>query len=93
MVGLLYYSQARSKVLPIGKMLPLAKNLIGDEDYYVQKGVGWTLREIGNLNQKQMLLFVKKHLNSLSAIAFSTAMEKIDSKTKLQFKQERKKFF
>lgn len=90
-VGLLYYAQSRKKIPPINKMLPLVQNLVLDEDYYVQKGVGWTLREIGNVNQDKLLKFVKKNISDLSSIAFTTSLEKIDKKVKSDLKIARTK--
>jgi 3-methyladenine DNA glycosylase AlkD len=52
-VSLLYYSSTRKNVLPFIKYIRLIKRLLTDDDYYVQKGVGWTLRELGNVYSEE----------------------------------------
>jgi 3-methyladenine DNA glycosylase AlkD len=44
-VGLLYYGGLRRRLPSIDRILPLVEMLIEDEDRFVQKGIGWTLRE------------------------------------------------
>ena len=90
-VGLLEYSKKRKKVLPVTKLLPLVKSLLDDENYFVQKGIGWTLREIGNVYPTDTWDFLVKHHKTISAIAFSPAVEKLHSSKKEELKQLRKK--
>lgn len=90
-VSLLYYSSQRKKVLPLPKVLSLVKPLIQDEHYYVQKGVGWTLREAGNVYPKETFAFLEKNIRALSAHAFSAATEKLSPRQKSRLKQLRKK--
>ena len=89
-VGLLYYAGGRKKTLALSKMYPLVNNLLDDPEYYVQKGVGWTLRELGHLNQDRQLKFIESNLSRLSSVAFSSATEKTDKKIKEKFKAKRK---
>ncbi len=89
-VSLLYYSSARKRVLAPSKILPLAKNLLGDRNYYVQKGVGWCLRELGNRHPKDALKFLQTHIEDLSSIAFSTASEKLSTKIRVELKKQRR---
>lgn len=92
LTSLLYYHNSRSHRLPTSKILPLVKARLHDEDIYVQKAVGWTLRESGNGDPEKTSAFIKKHLNELSAIAFSAATEKWSKKEKDQAKLARKSF-
>lgn len=48
-VSLLYYGSMRARPLPAAQVLPLVAPLIADPDRFVQKGVGWTLRECHGL--------------------------------------------
>ena len=48
-VGLLYYSSSRKQYLPFKTLISLVEPLLSDKAYYVEKGMGWTLREIGNI--------------------------------------------
>lgn len=91
LVALLEYSKKRKAVLPVNKLLPMIKPLLKDEDYFVQKGLGWTLREIGNVYPKETMEFLLKHHAVISAVAFSPAVEKLPAKQKEELKQLRKK--
>lgn len=90
-VALLEYSKKRKKVLPVNKLLPLVKPLLKDENYFVQKGIGWTLREIGNVYPKDTWKFLVDHHTTISAVAFSPAIEKLSVKEKEELKHLRKK--
>ena len=39
----------------------LAKILLNDKEDLIHKAVGWCLREVGKINQKELLLFLDKH--------------------------------
>ncbi|HKC67334.1 MAG TPA: DNA alkylation repair protein [Bacteroidia bacterium] len=90
-VALLEYSKKRKKVLPVNKLLPLVKTLLEDENYFVQKGIGWTLREIGNVYPKDTWAFLVEHHAKITAVAFSPAIEKLSAKQKEELKRLRKK--
>jgi 3-methyladenine DNA glycosylase AlkD len=90
-VGLLEYSKKRNKILPVSKLLPLVKSLLTDENYFVQKGIGWTLREIGNVYPEETWDFLLKHSGVISAVAFSPAVEKLSVKRKEELKALRKR--
>lgn len=81
-VSLLYYASAREKFLPYKKMLPLVDSLLEDEAFYVQRGVGWTLRELYNVYPKETHAYLTKNIAKLSAIAFSASTEKLSKKEK-----------
>jgi 3-methyladenine DNA glycosylase AlkD len=90
-VALLEYSKKRKKVLPVSKLLPLVKSLLSDENYFVQKGIGWTLREIGNVYPKETWIFLVEHHAKITSVAFSPAIEKLSVKEKDELKRLRKK--
>ncbi len=90
-VSLLYYSSQRKKFLPLKKILTLVQSQLYYDHYYVQKGVGWTLREAYNVYPKSTLLFLKKNIRNISAQAFSAATEKLSSEQKMQLKELRKR--
>jgi len=89
-VSLLHYHTKRKKVLPYSTLIPFVENLLGDENYFVQKGVGWALRELDNAYHKETLVFLKKNYARISSIAFSAAAEKISAKEKEELKALRK---
>ncbi len=89
-VSLIYYHSQREKVLPLSKILPMVDSQLEFDHYYVQKGVGWTLRETYNAYPNATFVYIKKNILKLSAHAFSAATEKIPSKQKNQLKEMRK---
>lgn len=90
LVSLLYYSSARKEVLPLPKILTLVEPQLGFDDYYVQKGVGWTLREAGNVYPQETYRFLEKNIQRLSAQAFSSATEKLAKPRKDRLKALRR---
>lgn len=89
MVGLLYYSSFRKEVPKLNKMLPLVRKHLDHSDYYVQKAVGWSLREIGNVYPRETYKFLEANIKNLSTYAFSAACEKISAEDKLRLKKIR----
>lgn len=90
LTSLLYYSAGRKKCLPASKIFPLVKARLDDSDTYVQKAVGWTLREAGNCYPDKARAFIKQHNTRLSPTAFTSATEKWTKKEKEPFKSQRK---
>lgn len=90
LTSLYYYSNAREKYLSAKKVLPMVKNVLDDPDMYVQKAVGWTLRECGNIHPKETKSFINQHAGELSATAFSSATEKWSAEEKEDLKRIRK---
>ena len=85
-VSLLYYSRTKKIHLSFDKIEPLITSLLKDKEYYVQKGVGWALRELHTVYPKQTLSYLIAHITSVSSIAFTIAAEKMktDEKEKLK---------
>lgn len=54
----------------------LAENLVYDEDIYVQKGVGWMLREAGKKDRLTLRNFILSYLD-MKSYAFSYSTEKM----------------
>ena len=90
-VSLLYFSRTKKVYLPFDKIATLIKHLLSDNEYYVQKGVGWALREMHTVYPTESLQFFKEHINKISAIAFTICMEKMTTEEKEVLKQLRKK--
>ncbi|MCR9141293.1 MAG: DNA alkylation repair protein [bacterium] len=89
-VSLLCYDNLRESRPPVRDILPLVENLLADPDVYVQKGVGWTLRETGRAYPRETLAFLNQHIRALSSVAFSAATEKISKSDKQKLKGLRK---
>lgn len=85
-VSLYCYARLHDRHPPLRHVLPLVESLIGDNDRYVQKGVGWTLREAHSVSPNQVYDFIARHATDLHSAAFSTATEKITAKRKQRLK-------
>ena len=70
--------------------MSLVETQIDFDHYYVQKGVGWTLREAGHAYPKEVFAYFEKNMGRLSAHAFSAATEKLSQKQKEHLKKIRK---
>ncbi len=90
-VGLLDYAKLRRRYPTAEQMLQLLTPLLKDPHPYVQKGLGWTLREFGQIYPKEHRDFLETHITILSAIAFSAATEKILPEFKAALKLRRKR--
>jgi 3-methyladenine DNA glycosylase AlkD len=77
--------------LSFKEVITLVENLVHDDHYFVQKGVGWSLREIGTQYPNETWKFLNKHIHHISSIAFTASVEKIDPDKKETLKQLRKK--
>lgn len=64
----------------------LAEKLIYDEDKFVQKGVGWMLREAGKRQRIGVRDFIIRHLD-MKPIAFSYATEKMKELREMRKKE------
>ena len=90
LVSLIYYNSVRNSVLPFDKLAPLIQNLLNDQEYYVQKGLGWTLRELAVRYPVDTINFLTKNVSLISPTAFSTAISKLKSEEKTKLKVLRK---
>lgn len=90
MVGTFYYSRSR-KVQPSFK---LAKRLVDPhfkaKEYYVQKAVGWTIREMYNVYPIETVKYIENNLHQISPVAWVAASEKLPSGTKKNLLIKRK---
>lgn len=89
-VGLIEYASKRKTFLSFEALISFVSPLLKDKEYYVQKGIGWTLREIYTVYPEQTEKFIKKNLDNISSTAYTAATKKLDSETKKQFKEYRK---
>jgi 3-methyladenine DNA glycosylase AlkD len=90
-VSLLEYASKRRKVLPFPQLIRFVDKLLEDEEYYVQKGVGWTLREIYNVYPRETLAYLRENLSRIRPLAYSPATEKLSLELKAELRLERKR--
>jgi len=89
-VSLLYYSRTKKRFLTFNQIEQLITPLLADKEYYVQKGVGWSLRELRNVYPDETFAWLKTHITLVSSIAFTIALEKIDDDARAELKALRK---
>lgn len=75
LVAIYYYARSRKKLIPVAHVLPLVKRLLDDPHFYVQRGVGWTLREVDRVDARKQRAFVRKHVHNISATAWFATSE------------------
>lgn len=90
-VGLLEYAQKRKAVQPYEVLISFIEPLLEDDDYYVQKGVGWTLREIYNVYPRETLAFMNREIARIHPNAYGAATEKLSRSVKNKLNTKRKR--
>ncbi len=88
-VSTIYYASPRRTPPSRKVVLSLIEPLLQDRDAYVQKGVGWQLREAYTLWPREILIFLESHVLELPAITFSYATEKLTKTDKTRLKERR----
>lgn len=89
-VSLIYYASKRRSYPPVETILALVEALLDDPEHYVQRGVGWCLRETRNAYQREARAFLSAHATDLSAVAFAAATEKLSAPEKDRLKTKRR---
>lgn len=75
LVGIYCYARSRKKPMPAAKSLKMVEALLDDPHFYVQRAVGWTLREIDRVDSKKQRAFVRKNLHRISGVAWFATSE------------------
>jgi hypothetical protein len=88
-VSLLYFSRTKKKYPSPAQIEALIVPLLGDKEYYVQKGVGWCLREYHTVYPRQGKAFLTTHIEKISPIAFTISLEKLSREEKDLLKLKR----
>ena len=91
LISLYYYARTKTEFINYEISEKLISNLLLDKEYYVQKAVGWALRESFNAYPKQTFAFIEHNIKSISSVAFTTCIEKMNNAQKLTLKTKRKK--
>ena len=90
LVTMLLYCRRKKLEVPVKNVLALVEPRLEDENYFVQKGVGWALRDTGVIYPKEVREFLLKHITKIDPAAFTAAVEKIDPVLKTKLKSMRK---
>lgn len=89
-VSLFYYYNPKRISPPIKTVEKIMLAHLAQDHYYVQKAIGWCLREISSAYPKEYKRIMEKHLLDISSTAFSTSVEKCETKLKESWKLKRK---
>lgn len=90
MVGLMLYARLRKKHPSFDLCKAMINTQIDAPEYYVQKAVGWTLREMYNVYPKQTFAYVQKNIKRISPAAWYATGEKMTVKEKTALLKLRK---
>lgn len=60
----------------------IAKRLLEDPHYLVQKGYGWMLKELSVHHPNEVISFLQEHVESMPRTSFRYALEKLPQETK-----------
>lgn len=90
LVSLFYYSRTKNSHIEYKISEKLIHNVINDDDYYVQKAIGWALRESYNVYPQKTFAYINKHVKTISSTAFTTCIEKMNIEKKNSLKLQRK---
>ncbi|MEK6628609.1 MAG: DNA alkylation repair protein [Bdellovibrionota bacterium] len=82
MVGLFYYSRARTNQPSFNLAKKLVNPHFSAPEYYVQKAVGWTIREMYNTYPPETIQYIENNNHQLSSVAWVAASEKLPAKLK-----------
>lgn len=91
LVGLLYYSTQRREHAPFSLMKKYILRLLKDEHFYVQKGLGWAVRETFNVYPRQTQDLLLQIAEKIPAAGWTAATEKLSPAFKNKLKLKRKK--
>ena len=89
-VSLLYFQSTKKKHLAFDAVINLIEPLLDDSEYYVQKGVGWTLKELYQVYPDATYDYMLKNIKRITGIAFSPATEKVTYLQKQALKDKRR---
>ena len=73
LVSLIHYSGKNAVFVPPGRVLPLVTTCLEDESEYVQKAVGWVLREMGHVHPDAVEAYIQEHGATMSRVALRRA--------------------
>jgi 3-methyladenine DNA glycosylase AlkD len=92
LVSIYYYARFRKDRVPAATSLKLVEELLDDPHFYVQRGIGWALREIDHVDSKLQRAFVKKQASRISGVAWFATSELYSVKERKRLVELRKAF-
>jgi 3-methyladenine DNA glycosylase AlkD len=90
LVSLIHYTGKNAVFLPPGKVLPLVKHCVPDDRDFVQKAVGWVLREMGHVYPVEIRHFIETHCAEMGSVSFGRAIERLEAAERSELRALRK---
>lgn len=90
LISLIHYSGKKAVFMPLNEVLPLISNCIQDKRLYVQKAVGWVLRETGYVYPDEVCAYLLNHMAEMTGIAFTTSIDCFSSQERKNLAAQRK---
>ena len=90
LTGLLYYSSQRETYPSFEKIMAIVSQAVGDKEIYVQKAVGWTLRECFNVYPEETFEKMLAWAAIIHPAAWYAVNEKLTLAQKKRLKEIRK---
>jgi 3-methyladenine DNA glycosylase AlkD len=84
LVSLIHYTGKNAVFLPASEMFPLIENCMSDNRYYVQRAVGWVLREMSSEYPVETDEFISARVNALSSAAFTNAVSRFSEMRRMK---------
>lgn len=90
LVGLMLYARLRKKHPSFELCRSMIATQLDAPEYYVQKAVGWTLREMYTVYPKQSYAYIQKNIKRISPTAWYATGERMSAKEKAALLKLRK---
>lgn len=91
LLSLLYYTRQRLKYPSATLIESFLKSHWEHDDYYVQKAIGWTLREYVSAYPQKGLVFLTTNILRVSSVAYIASAERLTAAQRDKLKNLRKK--
>ncbi len=82
LVSTIHYTGKNAVFLEPEKVTALCSNCLDDDRKYLQKALGWVLREMRHKYPKEIDKYLKENCEKIKSTAFSRAIERMDDKPK-----------
>lgn len=89
-VGILFYSRFRKRTPSFATLKKFIERQMDDDHFYVQKGVGWAIRECWNVYPAQTEKFLLQVAHRVPPAGWTAATEKLHPKVKAKLMRLRK---
>lgn len=90
LVSLIHYTGKKAVFLPVEWVFPLVDPCLEDLRYYVQKAIGWVLREMSRVYPEEVRGYLSRNLRYFSGTTLSRVIQYYPKDEQIEFKQKLK---